>query len=121
MARSSTTLDAFSAIAEPKRRALLDCLIPGERDVSQLVAQLGWPQSAVSKHLSVLRAVNLVSVRSHGRKRAYRVNGEELKTIHDWTAMFENYWSHQLLRIKRRAEQLADADRRVPPSDASPR
>jgi DNA-binding transcriptional ArsR family regulator len=113
MARSATTLDAFSAIAEPKRRELLNCLASGERDVSQLIAQLGWPQSAVSKHLSVLRAVNLVSVRAEGRKRSYRINGDELRTIHEWAALFEKHWSNQLIRIKRRAEQ-ASSSRQAP-------
>jgi DNA-binding transcriptional ArsR family regulator len=107
MARAATTTDVFNAIAEPRRRALLDCLLPGERDVNQIVAELGWPQAVVSKHLSVLRSVDLVFVRPHGRRRAYSVNGEALKTIHDWTTMYERFWSHQLDRIKLRAEHLA--------------
>jgi len=108
MARAATTADVFNAIAEPRRRALLDCLLPGERDVTAIVNILGWPQAAVSKHLSVLRRVNLVSVRAHGRRRAYRVNGERLQTIHDWTATYERFWTHQLDRINRRAETLKE-------------
>jgi len=106
MPRAATTTDVFNAIAEPRRRALLDCLLPGERDVTEIVDLLGWPQAVVSKHLKVLRSVDLVSVRPHGRKRAYRVNGERLKTIHDWTAMYERFWTHQLDRIKQRAEHM---------------
>ncbi len=104
MARAATTTDVFNAIAEPRRRALLDYLLPRERDVMEIVADLGWPQAVVSKHLGVLRSVDLVLVRAHGRRRAYRVNGEGLKTIHDWTAMYERFWTHQLDRIKMRAE-----------------
>jgi len=122
MARAATTTDVFNAIAEPRRRALLDCLLPGERDVTEIVEELGWPQAVVSKHLSVLRSVDLVSVRAHGRRRAYRVNGERLKSIHDWTSMYERFWTHQLGRIKVRAEQMERESRleERPANRASP-
>lgn len=107
MARAATTADVFNAIAEPRRRTLMDCLLPGEQNVSQLVEKVGWPQAVVSKHLSVLRSVDLVTVLAQGRNRVYRVNGERLKTIHDWTATYERFWSHQLDRIKARAEAQA--------------
>ena len=105
MARAATTLDPFNAVAEPKRRQMLETLAYGEMPVSDLVGRLGWPQPMVSKHLGVLKAVGLVTVRRDGRQRLYRVNGERLKTIHDWAKMFEKFWSHQLLRIKERAER----------------
>ena len=75
--------------------------------VNELVAALSWPQPMMSKHLGVLKQVGLVSVRRDGRKRVYRVNGEKLKTIHDWTKLFERYWGRQLDRIKERAERKA--------------
>src|SRR5579863_6414842 len=105
MPRSLTTLDAFNAIGEPKRRQVLDYLAGGERPVNDLVDSLGWPQPQVSKHLGVLRKVGLVSERRAGRQRLYRLNGAQLKPIHDWVKTFERFWKHQLERIKARAEQ----------------
>ena len=105
MARAATTLDPFNAVAEPKRRRVLETLAQGEMSVSDVVGRLGWPQPMVSKHLGVLKEVGLVTARRDGRQRLYSVNGERLKTIHDWAQMFEKFWSHQLLRIKEQAER----------------
>ena len=107
MARSPTTLDAFSAVAEPRRREMLGALAGGERAVNDLVVTLRWPQPQVSKHLGVLREVGLVSVRRKGRQRMYSVNGEQLRPIHDWVKTYEKFWGHQLGRIKERAEGKA--------------
>ncbi len=105
MARAATTLDPFNAVAEPKRRQVLEALAEREMPVNDLVGRLGWPQPMVSKHLGVLKEVGLVNVRRDGRQRLYQVNGEKLKTIHDWAKMFERFWAHQLLRIKEQAER----------------
>ena len=105
MARAPTTLDPFNAVAEPKRRRVLETLANGEMPVNDIVGTLGWPQPMVSKHLGVLKEVGLVDARNQGRQRLYRVNGEKLKTIHDWAKMFERFWAHQLLRIKEQAER----------------
>ena len=105
MPRAATTLDPFNAVAEPKRRQVLETLAQGEMAVNDLVGRLGWPQPMVSKHLGVLKEVGLVDSRNQGRQRLYRVNGEKLKTIHDWAKMFERFWAHQLLRIKEQAER----------------
>jgi DNA-binding transcriptional ArsR family regulator len=107
MAPSLTTLDSFSAIAEPKRRQVLDILARGERPVNDLVQSLGWPQPQVSKHLGVLKKVGLVSERRVGRQRMYRMNGEKLKPVHEWVKTFEHFWQSQLDRIKARAEEKA--------------
>jgi DNA-binding transcriptional ArsR family regulator len=93
MARASTTSDAFNAIAEPRRRALLDALSGGERSVNQLVAAIGLAQPQVSKHLRVLHDVALVEVREAGRQRLYRLNGRELKPIYDWVREYEQTWN----------------------------
>jgi len=93
MARAATTTDAFNAIAEPRRRQILDVLAGGERPVNDLVAQVGLTQPQVSKHLRVLRDVGAVEVRDDGRRRLYRVNGEALKPIHDWVKSYERTWS----------------------------
>ncbi len=105
MPRAPTTLDPFAAIAEPKRRRVLEVLADGERPVNDLVETLGWSQPQVSKHLGVLKKVRLVSVRRLGRQRVYQVNGQQLKSVHDWVKNFEPFWSHQLRRIKERAER----------------
>ena len=107
MARSPTTSDAFNAVAEPRRRQILDLLVKGERPVNDLVASLGMGQPQVSKHLRVLREVGLVSVRGSGHQRLYKLNADRLKAIYDWVRTFEPFWDHQLDRIKRRAEREA--------------
>lgn len=112
MPRAPTTLDPFNAIAEPKRRQVLDMLAKGERPVNELVRSLGWSQPQVSKHLAVLRKVGLVSERRSGRQRVYRLNGERLKPIHEWVKNYERFWKHQLERIKSRAEQKVQESKR---------
>ena len=92
VARAATTTDAFNAVAEPRRREILDVLVEGERPVGDLVAQLGLGQPQVSKHLKVLREVGLVDVRDDGRFRVYRLNGQALKPIHDWVSAYERTW-----------------------------
>jgi DNA-binding transcriptional ArsR family regulator len=95
----------FNAIAEPRRRQIIDVLARGEGQlVGSLVDALGLPQPAVSKHLKVLREVGIVSVSKLGQQRLYRLNAQELKTVHDWVKPFEQYWTHQLSRVKQRAE-----------------
>ncbi len=108
MARAATTSDVFNAIAEPRRRRIIDLLAGGgERPVGELVRSLRLAQPAVSKHLHVLRRVRLVSVARRGRRRMYRLHPQELKPVHDWVKNYERFWSHQLGRIKARAEQKA--------------
>ena len=99
MARTPTTADVFNAVAEASRRDLLDALGDGEATVSELVDRLGLSQPQVSKHLGVLRAVDLVSVRVDGRRRWYRVNGPALKPVHDWVRTFERTWNIRLDRL----------------------
>jgi DNA-binding transcriptional ArsR family regulator len=107
MARSPTTADAFTAIAELRRREILGALArcDGERDVTWLVEELGWPQPQVSKHLGVLRKVGLVRVVRKGKRRMYSLNGQALRPVFDWVKDYERFWEHQLQRIKDRAEQ----------------
>jgi DNA-binding transcriptional ArsR family regulator len=107
MARASTTSDAFNAVAEPRRREILSLLVLGERPVGEIVLALRLDQPSVSKHLRVLRDVDLVRVRRNGRHKLYRTNPEAIKPMHEWTSTFERYWKHQLSRIKERAEQKA--------------
>ena len=108
MPRAATTSDVFNAIAEPRRREIVDLLALGaERDVTELVLKLGLPQPAVSKHLGVLRKVGVVAVHKAGQRRLYRLNPEELKPVHDWTQNFERFWTDHLGSIKEIAEQKA--------------
>jgi DNA-binding transcriptional ArsR family regulator len=110
MARAPTTADAFNAVAEPRRRQILDVLSGGERPVNDLVALLGLAQPLVSKHLRVLREVGLVDVRDEGRQRVYRVNGRPLKPIHDWVANYEQSWSARFERLDVVLEELKERE-----------
>jgi DNA-binding transcriptional ArsR family regulator len=105
MARAATTSDAFNAVAEPRRRDILNYLALQERPVGEIVDALALEQPSVSKHLRVLRGVGLVHVRRDGRRMLYRTNAEAIRPLHDWTSTFERFWRHQLSRIKERAEQ----------------
>jgi len=104
MPRAATASDAFNAVAEPRRRAILDYLTLKERAVGDIVASLGMEQPSVSKHLKVLREVGLVRVRRNGRHMFYRTNADAIRPMHEWTKTFERFWQHHLLRIKERAE-----------------
>lgn len=106
MARAATTTDVFNAIAEPRRREIIHFLADGgAHAVNDVVVKLQLPQPAVSKHLGVLRKVGIVSVTKQGPLRLYRLNPQELKPVHDWIREFERFWTHQIDRIKERAEQ----------------
>ncbi len=106
MSRAATTTDAFNAIAEPRRREIIAVLVDGRAHaVGEVVERLRMRQPAVSKHLGVLRKVGIVSVSKHGQLRLYRLNAKELKPVYDWVKTYERYWSHQLDRIKERAER----------------
>ena len=106
MARAPTTADAFNAVAEPRRRQILDVLTGGELAVNDVVDRLGLSQPQVSKHLRVLREVGAVDVREDGRQRFYRLNGEALKPIHDWIARYEETWSERFDRLDSVLEEL---------------
>ena len=106
MARAATTADAFNAVAEPRRRQILDALVGGELPVNELVRLLGLRQPQVSKHLRVLREVGVVDVREEGRQRLYRLNGQALKPIHDWVTPYERSWSERFDRLDGVLEDL---------------
>jgi DNA-binding transcriptional ArsR family regulator len=117
MARAATTSDAFNAVAEPRRRDILNHLALQERAVGDIVASLGMEQPSVSKHLRVLRNVGLVRVRRHGRHMFYRTNAEAIRPLYEWTKTFEGLWQHQLNRVKARAEAAAKS---LHKSDSNP-
>ena len=106
MARAATTTDAFNAVAEPRRRQILDVLARGERPVNDLVQELGLGQPQVSKHLRVLREVGAVDVRGEGRRRVYRLNGEALQPIHEWVKDFERTWSERFEQLDAVLDEL---------------
>jgi len=110
VARAATTADAFNAVAEPRRRQILDVLADGERPVNDLVAQLGLAQPQVSKHLRVLREVGAVDVRGNGRQRLYRLNGHALKPIHDWVSEYERTWSERFDQLDIVLEELREKE-----------
>jgi DNA-binding transcriptional ArsR family regulator len=111
MARAATTTDAFNAVAEPRRRQILDLLAVGELPVNDVVAVLGLPQPLVSKHLKVLREVGLVAVRDVGRQRVYSLNGQPLKPIHDWVKAYEASWSRRFDLLDEVLQELKDEDK----------
>jgi DNA-binding transcriptional ArsR family regulator len=112
MPRAATTSDSFNAVAEPRRRDILNFLAPAERPVGDIVEMLGLPQPSVSKHLRVLLDVGLVEVRRDGRQAFYRTNAEAIKPVHEWTSRFERYWRRQLTRVKERAEMESERNNR---------
>jgi DNA-binding transcriptional ArsR family regulator len=106
MARAATTADAFNAVAEPRRRQILDLLAGGERPVNDVVRLLGLAQPQVSKHLRVLREVGVVDVRNEGRQRVYRLNGHALRPIHDWVKAYERSWTERFEQLDVVLEEL---------------
>ena len=108
MARAATTTDAFNAVAEPRRRQILDALAGGERSVNDLVETLGIAQPQVSKHLRVLREVGLVAVREEGRRRVYRLDATPLESIHDWIKGYERMWTERFDRLDQVLEQMQE-------------
>src|ERR1700681_4272267 len=110
MARAATTADTFNAVAEPRRRAILDLLAGGERPVNELVRELGLAQPQASKHLRVLREVGAVDVRENGRQRVYRLNGRALKPIHDWVKEYERTWTERFELIDVVLEELKEKE-----------
>ena len=107
VARAATTSDAFNAVAEPRRREILNYLALQERPVGEIVAALGMEQPSVSKHLRVLKDVGLVRVRREGRRMLYSLDAEAMRPLHEWTGTFERFWRNQLQRVKERAEEMA--------------
>lgn len=99
MARLATTFDVFSAVAEPRRRDIIQLLAPRERSVNDVASQLGMTQPQASKHLKVLKEVGLVSVREAGQQRLYKLNGGALKPIFDWSKRFEDLWNERYDRL----------------------
>jgi len=110
VARAATTADTFNAVAEPRRRQILDVLMAGERSVGDLVDLLGLAQPQVSKHLRVLREVGAVDVRGDGRQRLYRLNGPALKPIHDWVKRYEQTWAERFDLMDDVLEELKEQE-----------
>jgi DNA-binding transcriptional ArsR family regulator len=104
MPRAATTSDAFNAVAEPRRREILNYLALQERPVGDIVEAMSLGQPSVSKHLRVLLDVGLVHVRRDGRRMFYRTNADAIRPLHEWTGQFERFWRHQLNQVKQRAE-----------------
>jgi DNA-binding transcriptional ArsR family regulator len=99
MARSPTTSDVFNAIAEARRREVLDTLIAGEKAVGEIVSDLSMSQPQVSRHLRVLSEVGLVSCRAEGRRRLYRLEPVHLRPLQEWLAKYERAWNDRMDRM----------------------
>ena len=117
MARTPARSDIFSAIAEPRRRQIIELL--SQRPslaVGAIVLALGVRQPDVSKHLGVLRQLGVVTVSKQGQHRVYDLNPEQLRPISEWVKSFEHHWENQLDRIRARAERRAREASRTPNS-----
>ena len=121
MPRASTTSDAFNAVAEPRRRDILNYLALQERSVNEIVDTLRMEQPSVSKHLRVLKDVGLVNVRREGRNMFYRTNADAIRPLHEWASTFERFWRHQLNQIKELAERKANEQQPDSPTKFKPR
>ena len=121
MPRASTTSDAFNAVAEPRRRDILNYLALQERSVNEIVDTLSMEQPSVSKHLRVLKDVGLVNVRRDGRNMFYRTNADAIRPLHEWASTFERFWRHQLNQIKELAERKANEQQPDSPTNFKPR
>jgi DNA-binding transcriptional ArsR family regulator len=121
MPRASTTSDAFNAVAEPRRRDILNYLALQERSVNEIVDSLSMEQPSVSKHLRVLKDVGLVNVRRDGRNMFYRTNADAIRPLHEWASTFERFWRHQLSQIKELAERKANEQQPDSPTNFKPR
>ena len=111
MPRAATHTDVFNAVAEGRRREILEYLAPTEHAVGDIADALDMAQPSVSKHLQVLRNVGLVTVRPDGSRMLYRTNAEALRPLHEWSGTFAQYWRRQLTRIKEHAERRSTTDR----------
>jgi len=109
--RAATHSDVFNAVAEPRRRDILEYLAPDEHAVGDIAATLDMAQPSVSKHLQVLLTVGLVTVRRDGRRTLYRTNADAIRPLHEWSATFAQYWRRQLNRIKEHAERRSSTER----------
>lgn len=98
-------VSAFQAIAEPRRRQILDLLRARDHSVNELVDALGMSQPAVSKHLSVLRAAQLVEAEVDAQRRVYRLRSQPLAELEAWLAPYRALWSHHLDLLERHLEQ----------------
>ena len=99
VARSPTTSDVFNALAEARRREVLDALIAGEKAVGEIVNDLSMSQPQVSKHLRVLSEVGLVRCRAEGRRRLYRLEPTRLRPLQEWLAKYEQAWNDRMDRV----------------------
>jgi DNA-binding transcriptional ArsR family regulator len=106
VARASTTSDVFNAIADARRREVLDALIAGERAVGVIVDDLSMSQPQVSKHLRVLSEVGLVRCRAEGRRRLYRLEPVRLRPLQEWLVKYEQAWNDRLDRVDDYLQEL---------------
>jgi DNA-binding transcriptional ArsR family regulator len=110
VARSSTTSDVFNAIAEERRREILDALIAGEKAVGAIVDDVSMSQPQVSKHLRVLSEVGLVSCRPDGRRRLYSLEPGRLRPFHEWLAKYEQAWNERMDRMDAYLKELQQGE-----------
>src|SRR5688500_11748677 len=89
----------LGALAEPKRRQILDLLAQRPRPVGELVELLGLSQPGTSKHLRLLRDAGLVRVRAEGQRRVYGLRPEPLRVLDEWLTPYRRLWSASLDKL----------------------
>jgi DNA-binding transcriptional ArsR family regulator len=97
---TNVTDAAFSALADPTRRAVLDLLRKGSQPAGQIARSFPISRPAVSRHLRMLRRANLVQEQRSGRHRFYRLNPEPLRAVDRWLAQYRIFWNAKLAGLK---------------------
>ena len=99
---------AWTALADPHRRAALELLLERPRAVGELVERLDLSQPSTSKHLRVLREAGLVTVRQDRQRRLYAVDPQPLAELHAWLARYRRLWDDSLDALERRLDASQD-------------
>ncbi|MFL5754002.1 MAG: ArsR/SmtB family transcription factor [Bacteroidia bacterium] len=88
--------DVFQAIADPKRRAILELLSSQQLSLNGIAENFKVSRPAVSKHIRILYECGLVSIRQQGRERYCRVNPGKIKEVYDWAGQYRHFWNKKL-------------------------
>ena len=92
-------IDPFQILADPTRRHVVDALSRGERQVNDLVTEVGVHQSGVSRHLRILNEAGFVTVRADGQRRLYALKPDRFREIDNWLAKYRSLWEGRLDRF----------------------
>ncbi|HWE13080.1 MAG TPA: metalloregulator ArsR/SmtB family transcription factor [Solirubrobacteraceae bacterium] len=100
----------WSALADPRRRAVLRLLLARPRSVGELVGELGLTQPGTSKHLRTLREAGLVRFRTDAQRRVYELDPAPLAELDDWLAPYRRFWEARLDDLGRHLDQTSQEE-----------